>query len=81
MMGLDASTMVAVGLKSSIHFRAGFRELSNGFRPPIVTSDSPGLSTNALERFQRKNLTAPLWPLDTSVEYSPGGGPGGVSNL
>lgn len=69
MVGLETSKLAVVALKSSIHFRAGFRQLSNGFNPSIVTSDSAGLSSNDLTRYARVRSTPALWPLDMAVDY------------
>jgi microcystin degradation protein MlrC len=42
--GIDVTKYRIIALKSSIHFRAGFRELPNGFKPKIMVTDPPGLS-------------------------------------
>src|SRR5262249_52791799 len=40
--GIDVTRCTVIGLKSSAHFRAGFRDLAAA----ILTADAPGLTTN-----------------------------------
>jgi microcystin degradation protein MlrC len=65
--GVDVRRYKVVGLKGSNHFRAGFRDLA----ARIITADSPGLTTQRLDVFDRTNSPGPLWPLDPAAEYSP----------
>ena len=46
--GIDVTRCSVVGLKSSQHFRAGFRQVAGA----ILTVDAPGLTTNRVEVFE-----------------------------
>jgi hypothetical protein len=35
----------------------------------IITADSPGLTTNRVEVFDRRNATRALWPKDPAATY------------
>jgi microcystin degradation protein MlrC len=63
--GIDVTRMKVIGLKSSNHFRAGFRDVA----AQIITADSPGLTTQRLDVFERKHSPGPLWPLDPVAHY------------
>lgn len=65
--GIDVTRMTVIGLKSSNHFRAGFRDLA----AEIITADSPGLTTNRVEVFDHARASRPLWPTDTTAAYAP----------
>ena len=65
--GIDVSTRSIVGVKSSQHFRAGFRDLAT----TIITADSPGLTTLNVTVFDHPNADGPLWPLEPSLEWAP----------
>ena len=56
--GIDVTRCSVVGLKSSQHFRAGFRHLAGA----ILTADAPGLTTNHVEVFEHARAGRPLWP-------------------
>jgi microcystin degradation protein MlrC len=56
--GIDVTRCSVVGLKSSQHFRAGFREMAGA----ILTVDAPGLTTNQVEVFEHTRARGPLWP-------------------
>ena len=56
-----------VGLKSSQHFRAGFRDLA----AEIITADSPGLTALRTEFFDHKRAPRALWPTDATAQYGP----------
>lgn len=58
--GVDVTRCSVVGLKSSQHFRAGFRHLAGA----ILTADAPGLTTNQVEVFAHPAAGRPLWPRD-----------------
>lgn len=62
--GIDVARRRLVGLKSSNHFRAGFRGL------PIVTVESAGLSSADVATLPRRRLAAPAWPLSDAAEFS-----------
>ncbi len=65
MHGIDVTRYRVVGLKSSNHFRAGFRDLAS----EIITADSPGLTTNRVEVFDHPRASRPLWPTDVAAAY------------
>ncbi len=65
--GIDVTTRSIVGLKSSQHFRAGFRDLAT----TIISADSPGLTTLDVTVFDHPNADGPLWPLDPTVQWTP----------
>lgn len=58
--GIDVTRCSVVGLKSSQHFRAGFRHLAGA----TLTADAPGLTTNHVETFDHPRAGRPLWPVD-----------------
>ena len=64
--GIDVSRYKVIGLKSSQHFRAGFRDLAG----LIVTADSPGLTTNRVDVFEHVRASRPLWPISPEAEYA-----------
>lgn len=65
--GIDVTTRSIVGLKSSQHFRAGFRDIATS----IITADSPGLTTLNVNVFEHPAADGPLWPLDPNLEWAP----------
>merc|ERR1719316_1364196 len=65
--GIDVTKYKVVALKSSIHFRAGFRELPNGYRPRILVADPPGVTSNALNLFERTRAVRQVWPYVKAV--------------
>lgn len=68
--GIDVGRCSVVGLKSSHHFRAGFRHLAGA----ILTADSPGLTTNEVEVFEHTKASRPLWPHDPGATWPDGNG-------
>lgn len=80
MHGIDVTKYKVVALKSSSHFRAGFRELPNGFRPEIMVCDPPGLTSNELSFFARTKAAQELWPYVRSVAYANAELPASVAN-
>lgn len=65
--GIDVTRRSIIGLKSSQHFRAGFRDLASA----IITADSPGLTTLDVNVFEHPAADGPLWPLDPHLEWEP----------
>jgi microcystin degradation protein MlrC len=65
--GIDVTEYKIVALKSSNHFRAGFRDVAAA----IVTSDAPGLTTTRVEVFDHQRSARPLWPRDPDATYAP----------
>ncbi|MBX3705685.1 MAG: M81 family metallopeptidase [Pseudomonadales bacterium] len=64
-VGIDVRRYRYVALKSSNHFRAGFRDIAG----TIVTADPPGLTTHHIEVFPRTRARVPLWPIDPAARY------------
>lgn len=65
--GIDVTKRSIVGLKSSQHFRAGFRDIAT----KIITADSPGLTTLDVNVFEHPSADGPLWPLDPALTWQP----------
>lgn len=65
--GIDVETRSIVGLKSSQHFRAGFRNIAT----EMIVADSPGLTTLNVTVFDHPNAGRLLWPTDPEAEWSP----------
>jgi microcystin degradation protein MlrC len=65
-LGIDIRTKRIVALKSSNHFRAGFKDIAAA----IVTADTPGLTTNDISVFPRRKQSQPLWPIDAEANYT-----------
>ena len=65
-LGIDVSRYRIVALKSSNHFRAGFKDIAGA----IVTADPPGLTTHHIEIFPRHRASTRLWPLHAQAQYS-----------
>lgn len=63
--GIDVRRRKIVALKSSAHFRAGFRDLAAA----IITADAPGATTLHLEHFDHRRIRRPIWPLDQETTY------------
>ena len=77
--GIDITKYGIVALKSSIHFRAGFRRLENTFEPKILTCDATGLSSNNVSSFDHSKadrFANGLWPIDADATFR-GNGSGG----
>lgn len=65
--GIDVTTRSIVGLKSSQHFRAGFRDIAT----KIITADSPGLTTLDVTVFDHPAADGALWPIDPNLRWQP----------
>lgn len=64
--GVDVTRCRIVALKSSHHFRAGFRQLATA----IITADSEsGLTTQRIERLGRQIGPTAVWPVDVAAQY------------
>lgn len=66
-VGIDVGDYKIVALKSSNHFRAGFKDIAK----KIVTADPPGLTTHHIEIFPRHNTAEAMWPIDAGAAYDP----------
>lgn len=64
-LGIDVRRYKFIALKSSHHFRAGFKDVAAA----IVTADTPGLCTHKIDMFDRQRTQRPLWPVDASAVY------------
>ncbi len=64
-VGIDITCYKFVALKSSHHFRAGFKDVAAA----IVTADTPGLCTHKIETFTRQRSQMPMWPVDAAATY------------
>ncbi|MEM8924106.1 MAG: M81 family metallopeptidase [Actinomycetota bacterium] len=65
--GIDVTTRSIVALKSSQHFRAGFRHLAT----EIVTADGPGLTTLDVTVFEHERAPGPHWPHHPTMRWEP----------
>jgi microcystin degradation protein MlrC len=63
--GIDISRYQVVGLKSSVHFRAGFE----GVAAECVTVDPPGLTSQRIEDLSYYHLRRPTWPIDQEAIF------------
>ena len=66
--GIDVRRYDIVALKSSQHFRAGFRDVA----ARIITADTPGLSTSRIDTFARRHSGRAMWPLDPAAAWDAG---------
>jgi microcystin degradation protein MlrC len=64
-VGIDVNRYRIVALKSSNHFRAGFKDVAGA----IVTADPPGLTTHHVEVFPRQRTSTALWPVHAEAAY------------
>lgn len=62
--GINIYQYKIVAIKSSVHFKAAFKDLIK----EIITVDSPGLSTCNLQSFQYERVDKRMYPLSTEVE-------------
>jgi microcystin degradation protein MlrC len=60
MVGIEPGEQRIIGIKSSVHYRAGFSSIAN----VMLDADCGGLSSSSLERFPYRNLRRPIFPLD-----------------
>ncbi|MEM9465628.1 MAG: M81 family metallopeptidase [Actinomycetota bacterium] len=65
--GIDVTTRSLVALKSSQHFRAGFRDIA----AEIITADGPGLTTLDVTVFAHERAAGPHWPHDPTMTWTP----------
>lgn len=63
--GIDPSAYDVVAVKSSHHFRAGFKDLAT----QIITADTPGVTTRDLRALLYQRLNRPVAPLDANATY------------
>lgn len=63
--GIDVREFRIVVVKSTHHFRAGFK----GIASKIITADTPGLSSGRIESFPHDRRATPLWPIDRDASW------------
>jgi microcystin degradation protein MlrC len=66
--GIDVRRCQVVALKSTQHFRAGFRDIATA----IVTADAPGLTGQRTELLERQRARRAMWPRDPAATYEAG---------
>jgi microcystin degradation protein MlrC len=66
-VGLEATEAQIIVVKSAIQFRSGFTGIEKG----IALLDTPGMSSDYLERFEFRKVPRPLYPLDREFEFTP----------
>jgi microcystin degradation protein MlrC len=66
-LGIDVNDYRIIALKSSNHFRAGFRDVATH----IVTADTPGLTTHQIQVFHDETKPIPYgrWMKKSSIRY------------
>jgi microcystin degradation protein MlrC len=57
---IEPRDRLLIGLKSAVHFRAGFQDLAE----EIFEVDTPGITTPDLRRYSYNRLRRPIYPLD-----------------
>ncbi|MCH4887889.1 M81 family metallopeptidase [Acidaminobacter sp. JC074] len=63
--GIDISQKKVIGLKSSQHFKAFYKALSE----KIIPANPMGLSTRNLNLFSYDTIVRPMYPIDENVEF------------
>jgi microcystin degradation protein MlrC len=66
-VGLESRDAQIVVVKSAIQFRSGFTGIERG----IMLLDSPGMSSDHLERYDFRRVDRPLFPLDRDIAFIP----------
>lgn len=59
-VGVEPGDLRIIGIKSSVHYRAGFASIAKA----MIDADCGGLSSSSLERFPYRKLRRPIFPLD-----------------
>lgn len=65
-VGLEPTAAKIVVVKSHIQFRAGY----DGIAEEIILLDSPGMSSDHLERLPWENIERPMFPFDRGMAYT-----------
>lgn len=63
--GIDVTSRSVVALKSSQHFRGGFRDIATA----MIAADSPGLTTREVTVFEHPNAGRSLWPTNPDLSW------------
>jgi len=66
MTGADMKNYSIVGLKSSNHFRAYFKDIADA----IIGADTPSMFPGDLRKLDYKNVLRPIFPLDSDTQYN-----------
>ena len=66
MTGADMKDYSVVGLKSSNHFRAYFKDIADA----IIGADTPSMFPGDLRKLNFRNVLRLIFPLDDDVEYT-----------
>jgi microcystin degradation protein MlrC len=61
--GIDVRRCAIVALKSSHHYRAGFRELAG----EIIGVDTGGATSPRVSALRHERIRRPMWPLDAAA--------------
>jgi len=64
--GIAPERYELVGVKSAIHFRSGFASIAGR----LLTADSDGLTSRAIDRFARTGPSARLWPMHRAASFA-----------
>jgi len=59
-LNIEPRDRLLIGLKSAVHFRAGFQDLAE----KIFEVDTPGITSPDLRRYSYKRVRRPIYPLD-----------------
>ena len=65
-VGLEPAAAQIVVVKSAIQFRSGFVGIEKG----IMLLDTPGMSSDHLERYDFTRVPRPLFPFDRDASFS-----------
>ena len=66
MTGADMKDYSIVGLKSSNHFRAYFKDTADA----IIGADTPSMFPGDLHKLDYKKIMRPVYPLDSDAQYT-----------
>ena len=64
-VGIAPEDCEIVVVKSSLHYRDAFSDLSS----TLIPFDSGGIASSHLERLPYRHLKRPIWPLDENAEF------------
>ena len=59
-LGIEPRDRLLVGLKSAVHYRAGYQDLAT----KIFEVDTPGITTPDLTKYPYRRVRRPIFPLD-----------------
>ena len=61
--GIEPERCLWLAVKSSVHYRAGFRAVAGD----LIDVECPGLSPSSLQSLEYQRVIRPIAPLDTEV--------------